>query len=77
MAHGFCSVLYQETKQRAIELGIKIPRKMTALRSFKDQWFIESPDLEEGVWCEGDCATNAKSDFLQKLIDKKEEEQEK
>lgn len=70
-AHAFCRILLSEARAEAKEKGVTVPRNITALRSTRDLFFVES-DGRTGEYVKGCCGFEARANFLRKLIDAKE-----
>lgn len=71
MAHEFCRVLLATVRDDARRACVIVPKCITALRQTKDQWFLEMCG-REGVTVEGDCAYEARANFIADLIDQAE-----
>jgi hypothetical protein len=67
-AHDFCRVLLSEARKEARESGVKIPANITTLQSTKRLYFVEA-DGVEGQYIEGDCATEARANYIRRIID--------
>lgn len=70
--HDFCRLQLTLARQEAAKQNVTLPKRITALQSTKDQWFVES-DSMEGVYIKADCAWDARASFINKLIDAKRE----
>jgi len=68
--HIFCRTELSLIRADAIEEGVAIPKKLTALRSFRDQYFVEGEGItgEDVSAC---CAWDAKAKYISRLIDRK------
>jgi hypothetical protein len=67
-AHAFCRVLLSEARKEAKAAGVEVPKRMTAIGSRRDYYFVEM-DGRRGEYITGDCAYDAKAKFIHKLID--------
>jgi hypothetical protein len=67
--HNFCLTLLQLARAEAKIRDIKLPKKMTALRSMKDQWFVEAEGMKP-EYISADCAYDARAQMIDKIIDK-------
>jgi len=69
--HDFCRAMLSRARQEARDNKIHIPSGITALRADKRQYFIESRSEEIQEYVDGDCAFEAKSNYIFKQIEKK------
>ena len=69
MNHAFCRILLSHARQEAKQNSVKVPKRITALRSDSRQFFIEADHIK-GEYVSGDCAYEAKAKFIHTLIDK-------
>jgi hypothetical protein len=69
-SHAFCRELLHQTRVEANELRIEIPKLLTALKQFDEQYFVEMSGAP-GVYVKADCAYQARARFISKLIDAK------
>lgn len=70
-SHDFCRLTLKDSRGEAKLTGIKLPKRITALRtSFvtRTQWFVESEGFK-GEFFTGDCAFEAKTKFVRAIID--------
>jgi hypothetical protein len=71
--HAECKLLYKTVRDIAVCVGIRIPRHLTAIRSTKRLFFVESRDLPHGEYVQASCcAWDAKGAFISILIDRQE-----
>lgn len=69
--HAECRLLLRTVRDIAEQSGVKIPRHLTALRSTKRLFFVESTDLPHGEYVRSSCcAYEAKGTFISTLIDR-------
>ncbi len=67
--HAFCQTLLRLAREEAKEKHVSIPKRVTALRADRRQFFIEADGIK-GEYISGDCAYEAKAKFIHLLIDK-------
>lgn len=69
--HGFCCTLLRLAREEAKDKHVVIPKRITALRADKRQFFIEANGMK-GEYFSGDCAFEAKAKFIHSLVDETE-----
>ncbi len=67
--HAFCQTLLRLAREEAKEKQVSIPKRITALRADRHQFFIEADGIK-GEYISGDCAWEAKAKFIHSLVDK-------
>jgi hypothetical protein len=67
--HAFCQSLLRLAREEAKEKAVSIPKRITALRADRHQFFIEADGMK-GEYVSGDCAYEAKAKFIHLLIDR-------
>lgn len=66
---SFCQYLLKGARSEAKKAGVKLPKRITALRSDRKQFFIEADGIN-GEYFEGDNAYDAKAKFIYALVDR-------
>jgi hypothetical protein len=69
--HNFCRLMLSEARAEAREKNVNIPCNITALKSTKDLYFVESVTLP-GEYIKGDCKLEARANYIRALIDRHE-----
>ena len=69
--HAFCQTLLRLAREEAKEKHVQLPKRITALRADRHQFFIEANGMK-GEYVSGDCAYEAKAKFIHLLIDRAE-----
>ena len=69
---SFSRTMLQAARMEAKKLAVTVPKNITALRSGRDQWFVEADGLR-GEYVKGDNAFVARANYIWKLIRNAEE----
>lgn len=69
--HSFCRALLSLARETAKEHGVELPKGLTALKSSRDLYFIESRKDNPREFVKGDCCYSAKAEFIGQLIERK------
>jgi hypothetical protein len=75
-AHEFCRALLRTVRTDAKAQGVAIPKGLTALSSdigTREQWFIEAKENSPQVYVKGDCAFEARANYISSLLRDKEQ----
>lgn len=69
--HDFCRALLRDSRAEAKGKGVKLPKRITALRSsgVRGQFFVETGVRSQSRWVTADCAYHARSIFISQFID--------
>lgn len=66
---SFCQYLLKGARTEAKKAGVTVPKRITAMRCDRKQFFIEADGIT-GEYFEGDNAYDAKAKFIYALIDR-------
>lgn len=66
---SFCQYLLNAARSEAKKAGVTVPKRITALRCDRKQFFIEADGMN-GEYFEGDNAYDAKAKFICALVDR-------
>lgn len=67
-AHDFCRLLLSQARTEAKISRVTLPNRITALRSTRDQFFVEA-DGRAGVYVSGCCSYEAKAKYIGGILD--------
>lgn len=59
----FCRLLLSEARAQAKRQGVKLPKRITAMRSDKTWFFVEANEVK-GVYIKADNAFHAKAEYI-------------
>jgi hypothetical protein len=63
----FCRELLRLARRDAKTFNVEIPKGLVALRSgFRDQWFVQGKDGDEGLYVMGDNGYEARAKYIEK-----------
>ena len=68
--HEFCGIMLAQARRTAKEMGIPVPKNITALQSAKNKFFVEADGMK-GVYVRACCRWAAKGAIILDLIERR------
>ena len=64
----FCRELLRLARRDAKAFNVKIPRGLVALKSTRDQYFVQGRDGDEGLYVSADNGFGARAEYISQRI---------